>query len=63
MIGKATEANKQISCDTYIVIKGIGEGWNVGNYTDIKAAYRSKAEQLDKLNACKKGSYVTTATL
>ena len=63
MIGKNTEPNKQISCDTYMVIKGLGEGWNVGNYSDVKAAYWKKAEELKKLNGCKKGGWVTTATL
>lgn len=63
MIGKNTDPTKQISCDTYIVIKGIGEGRKVGNYTDVKLAYRKKAEELGKLNGCKKGGWVTTATL
>jgi hypothetical protein len=63
MIGKNTDPSKQISCDTYIVIKGIGEGRNVGNYTDVKAAYWKKAEELGKLNGCQKGAWVTTTTL
>jgi len=63
MIGKNTEPHKQISCETYIVIKGLAENRSVGNYTDVKAAYRSKAESLNKLNGCKKGGRVTTATL
>ncbi|MDD2537225.1 MAG: hypothetical protein PHU61_01890 [Candidatus Absconditabacteria bacterium] len=63
MIGKSTEPNKQISCETYTVIKGLAAGWDVGSYTDIKAAYREKAEELNVLNGCKKGGYVTTDTL
>jgi hypothetical protein len=63
MIGKNTDPSKQISCDTYIVIKGIGEGRNVGNYTDVKVAYRKKAEELKKLNGCKQGGWVTSANL
>jgi hypothetical protein len=63
MIGKTTDPSKQISCETYIVIKGLGENWQVGNYTDIKAAYRKKAEALNKLNGCTKGGRVTSATL
>lgn len=63
MIGKSTDPSKQISCETYIVIKGLGENWQVGNYTDIKAAYRSKAEELDALNGCVEGGRVTSATL
>ncbi|MDR2541412.1 MAG: hypothetical protein LBD11_06770 [Candidatus Peribacteria bacterium] len=63
MIGKNTDPSKQISCDTYMVIKGIGEKWNVGSYTDVKLAYRKKAEELGKLNGCKKGGWVTSTTL
>jgi len=63
MIGKATDPSKQISCETYQVIKGLAEKWNVGSYTDIKAAYRKKAESLDKLNGCKKGGWVNSTTL
>ncbi|MDR0860666.1 MAG: hypothetical protein LBO09_06970 [Candidatus Peribacteria bacterium] len=63
MIGKNTDPSKQISCDTYMVIKGIGEGRNVGSYTDVKLAYWKKAEELGKLNGCKKGGWVTSATL
>lgn len=63
MIGKNTEPYKQISCETYIVIKGLAENRSVGNYTDIKAAYRKKAEELNKLNGCQKGGRVTSATL
>jgi hypothetical protein len=63
MIGKTTDPSKQISCETYMVIKGLGENWQVGNYTDIKAAYRKKAEELNKLNGCTKGGRVTSVTL
>ncbi|MDR0651036.1 MAG: hypothetical protein LBG59_06695 [Candidatus Peribacteria bacterium] len=63
MIGKTTDPSKQISCETYMVIKGLGENWQVGSYTDIKAAYRKKAEALNKLNGCTKGGRVTSATL
>ena len=63
MIGKNTEPNNQISCETYIVIKGIGAGRSVGNYSDIKDAYRKKAQELNQLNGCSKGGRVTTATL
>ena len=63
MIGKNTDPVKQISCETYMVIKGLGEGRSVGSYTDVKVAYRRKAEELGKLNGCSKGGWVTTATL
>jgi hypothetical protein len=54
MIGKNTDPFKQISCETYIVIKGLAENRTIGNYNDIKDAYRKKAEELGKLNGCKK---------
>ena len=63
MIGKNTEPGKQISCETYIVIKGLAENRSVGSYSDIKAAYRKKATELEKLNGCTQGRFVTTATL
>jgi hypothetical protein len=62
MIGKNTDPSKQISCETYMVIKGLGEGRAVGNYTDVKAAYWQQAEKLGKLNGCTKGGWVTTVT-
>lgn len=54
MIGKNTDPSKQISCETYMVIKGLGEGRAVGSYSNVKAAYRQKAQELEKLNGCKK---------
>jgi hypothetical protein len=63
MIGKNTDPSKQISCETYMVIKGLGEGRSIGNYSDVKAAYWKKAEELGKLNGCKKGGRVDTNTL
>ncbi|MDR2189874.1 MAG: hypothetical protein LBP53_01470 [Candidatus Peribacteria bacterium] len=62
MIGKNTDPSKQISCETYMVIKGLGEGRDVGSYTDVKVAYWKKAESLGKLNGCTKGGRVSTAT-
>ena len=52
MIGKNANVAQQISCGTYMVFKGIVEKWNVGSYTDVKAAYRKKAKELWKLNGC-----------
>ncbi|MBO4203607.1 hypothetical protein J5893_02110 [bacterium] len=46
MIGKNANVAQQISCGTYMVFKGIVEKWNVGSYTDVKAAYRKKAKEL-----------------
>jgi hypothetical protein len=54
MIGKNTDPSKQISCETYMVIKGLGEERAVGSYTDVKAAYWQKAQELEKLNGCRK---------
>ncbi|MBQ7074834.1 hypothetical protein IJM86_07505 [bacterium] len=63
LIGKNTNPNTKISCDTYIVMKGLVEGRTIGTYSDIKTAYRNKAESLNKLNGCEKGKIVTSKTL
>ena len=63
LIGKNAQPNKELSCDTYIVMKGLIEGRNVGSYTDIKSTYRNKAQSLGKLNGCEKWKIVTTQTL
>lgn len=54
MIGKNTEPDKLITCDTYITIKWILEWRYVWSYSDIKSAYWNKAEELWKLNWCMK---------
>ena len=65
MIWTDTDPSKIVSCDTYITMKWIREWRDVGSYTknNVKAVYWDKAEQLWKLNWCKKWAYVTKANL
>ena len=65
MIGTDTDPSKLVSCDTYITMKWIWEGRNVGTYTknNVKAVYWNKAAELWKLNGCEKWKYVTKWTL
>ena len=63
MIGKSTNPETNITCDTYIVMKGLAENWNVWNYSDVKLAYWEKATELDKLNWCEKWALVISETL
>lgn len=46
MIGKNANLAQQISCDTYMVFKGLAEGWKMPAYTDVKTAYWNKAQEL-----------------
>lgn len=59
MIWKSTNPSNIVSCDTYITMKWILEWRSVGNYSEIKAAYRTKANELWKLNWCEKWAYLT----
>lgn len=61
MIGTDTDPSKYVSCDTYITMKWIWEGRNVGSYTknNVKSVYWNKAAELWKLNGCEKWKYVT----
>lgn len=54
MIGANTDPNMLISCDVYMVMKGLAKGWTVANSVDVKAAYWTVAETKDVLNGCKK---------
>ncbi len=63
LIGKNSNPTALLSCDTYIVMKGLLEQWEVGKYSDILQAYWNKAKQLDKLNGCVQGEKVTEKTL
>jgi len=65
MIWTDTDPSKIISCETYITMKWLAEGWNVWSYvkSEIKTAYWKKASELWKLNWCTKWSYVTKGNL
>ena len=63
LIGKSTNPDTKLTCDTYIVMKWLVSGWNVGSYSDIKKAYWAKATEFDQLNGCIRGTLLTIANL
>ena len=64
MIGTSTNPDSNPSCDTYLVLKWIAAGWDVGAYTGTpQSAYRARAEQLDLVNGCAEWQFVTKGTL
>lgn len=63
LIGKSTNPDTKLTCDTYIVMKWLVSWWDVGSYSDIKKAYWEKASQLDELNDCVRGTLLTIANL
>lgn len=54
MIGATTDPNMIVSCDVYMVMKGLAKGWSVGNSVDVKTAYWNAAVAKDALKGCKK---------
>lgn len=63
MIGEKINPASKVSCNTYLVLKGMAAGWDV-NYTGTpQAAYRAKAGELNQVNGCKDGAFVTKTTL
>lgn len=63
MIGSTTNPDLIVSCDVYIVMKGIAEGWTIKKSDDVKADYWKIASAKDKLNGCKQGEKLTFSTL
>lgn len=63
LIGKSTNPDTKLTCDTYIVMKWLVSEWNVSSYSDIKKAYWTKATELDELNGCIRGTLLTMANL
>lgn len=63
MIGSTTNPNLIVSCDVYVVMKGIAEGWTIKKTTEVKADYWKLASTKNKLNGCKQGEKLTFATL
>lgn len=53
MIGSTTNPSTLISCDVYMVMKGLAEDWNIIKTADVKAAYRQVAKNKNKLNGCR----------
>lgn len=64
MIGTTTNPSKYIVCESYIVMKGLLEKWNV-QYTasTVLSKFRAEAVRRDELNGCVKGKIVTDKTL
>jgi hypothetical protein len=64
LIGKSTNPSKYIICESYIVMKGLLEKWNVP-YTSstVLNNFRAEAVKRDALNGCVQGKIVTDKTL
>lgn len=63
LIGKNTKPDALLSCDIYMVMKGLIAWWEVGVYSDIKTTYWNIAIAHDALNGCQRGGDVTPETL
>lgn len=63
MIGATTDPNMMISCDVYMVMKGLAKGRIPAKTFDVKTAYWSIAETKGALNGCKKGAKLTVWNL
>ena len=63
MIGENISPASKVSCNTYLVLKGMAAGWKVTYTGAPQAAYRAKAVDLGQVNNCKDGAFVTKATL
>ena len=63
MIGENINPVGKVSCNTYLVLKGIASGWTVSYTGTPQGAYRAKATELGKVNNCKDGAFVTKSTL
>lgn len=64
MIGASTNPTNKVSCNTYLVLKGIAAGWKVDYKAwDPFSAYRTTATTKWAVNGCAAGAFVTKATL
>lgn len=63
MIGENINPITKVSCNTYLVLKGIAAGWSVSYTGTPQPAYRAKAVELWQVNGCTDGAFVTKATL
>ena len=63
MIGEGINPISKVSCNTYLVLKGIAANWSVSYTGAPQAAYRAKANDLGQVNGCTDGAFVTKATL
>lgn len=63
MIGTAINPNDIISCDVYMVFKGLALNWAIEKTANLKNDYRNVAENKGLLNGCVKGAKLTPANL
>ena len=63
MIGTAVNPNDIISCDVYMVFKGLALNWAIEKTANLKNDYRNVAENKGLLNGCVKGAKLTPANL
>lgn len=64
LIWSSTSTTKLMLCDTYIVMKGILEKWDVSySKANVMQKYRDYAQTNNKLNGCEKGKVVKTGNL
>lgn len=63
MIWTSTNPDKEIICQTYIVMKWIAEWRNVSVWADPLTSYMKKADELWKLNWCERNKYVSLENL
>ncbi|HRX64186.1 MAG TPA: hypothetical protein P5060_03730 [Candidatus Absconditabacterales bacterium] len=58
MIGKNLNPDKNLFCETYVVMDGLAKGWDIDGYSDIKKAYWDYAQKNDLLPDCEYGEYI-----
>lgn len=63
MIGTAVNPDDIISCDVYMVFKGLALNWAIEKTSNLKNDYRNVAENKGLLNGCVKGAKLTVANL
>lgn len=63
MIGENINPMSKVSCNTYLVLKGMAAGWDVTYTGTPQPAYRKKAVELWMVSGCTDGAFVTKSTL
>ena len=63
MIWSTTNPYTVLSCDVYIVMRGLAEGRSVAKGDDVKWNYRKVATAKNELNGCQQGAKLTVANL
>ena len=63
MIWTTTDPNMIVSCEVYMVMKGLAEWWGIAKSADLKDNYWNVAESKGLLNWCTKWAKLTYANL